>query len=110
MNKIISVVVMNLSTITQRIWMSLATVLAVAVVVAVLLAFLAMGSGFNATLEGAGQDDIAVMIRTGSQTELNSVIMGDEVNLIENAKGISRDDNGPLVSAELYLIVDGANV
>ncbi len=107
MNKVITVVMMNLSSIPQRLWMSLVTVIAIAVVVAVLLAFLAIGDGFRNTVQGTGSDKLAVMIRSGSQAELNSVLMGDQLNLLSTAPGIASDEEGPLVSGELYLIVDG---
>ena len=106
-SQIVSVISMNIRSIPQRFWMSLATVLAVAVVVAVLLAFLAMANGFRTTLQGSGSDQLAVLLRTGSQAEINSVLTREQVNLIAESPGIARDDKGPLVSAELYLIVDG---
>lgn len=106
-SQISSVISMNIRSIPQRLWMSLATILAVAVVVAVLLAFLAMGNGFRTTLQGSGSDELAVLIRSGSQAELNSVLSREQVNLIAESPGIARDEKGPLISAELYLIVDG---
>lgn len=107
LEQIVTVVSMNIRTIPERLWMSLATVLAVAVVVAVLLAFLAMGNGFKATLNGSGSDDLAVIIRTGSQAELNSVIDRESLNIVAESPGIARDERGPLLSGELYLVVDG---
>ncbi|MEM0911193.1 MAG: ABC transporter permease [Pseudomonadota bacterium] len=101
------VIVMNLRSLPRRIWMSLAMVLASAVVVAILLAFLAMARGFEATLEGAGSDDIAFMLRQGSAAELNSSIVKEQVDLLETAPGVMSDGDGPLVSPELYVIVDG---
>lgn len=106
-NQILAVVMMNVRSLPQRFWMSLATVLAVGVVVAVLLAFLSMGNGFVSTVEGTGSDNIAVILRSGSQAELNSVLSRDQVNLVEVAPGIASGENGPLISAELYVIVDG---
>lgn len=106
-NQITAVVMMNLRSLPQRLWMSLATLLAVAVVVAVLLAFLAMGNGFRVTVSGSGSDSLAVVMRKGSQAELNSVLMRDQVNILETAPGIASDAVGPMVSAELYVIVDG---
>lgn len=106
-NQIAAVVVMNLRSLPQRLWMSLATLLAVAVVVAVLLAFLAMGNGFRVTVSGSGSDSLAVVMRKGSQAELNSVLTRDQVNILETAPGIASDAVGPMVSAELYVIVDG---
>ena len=44
-------------------WLSLSTVVAVALVVIVLLAFLAMANGFQRTIAGSGADDIAIVLR-----------------------------------------------
>jgi putative ABC transport system permease protein len=103
----VAVVAMNIRSIPQRLWMSIAMVFASAVVVAVLLAFLAMAKGFEATMESAGSPDVAFFMRQGSSAELNSSISREQVNLIEVAPGIVKDANGPIISAELYVIVDG---
>jgi putative ABC transport system permease protein len=106
--QIFAVTRINLKSIPQRFWLSLSTVIAVALVVVVLLAFLAMANGFQRTLHSAGADDIAVVLRGGSQAEINSSVMRDQVRLIEEGPGIARGADGkPLTSAELYLIVDG---
>lgn len=102
-----AVTVMNIRSLPRRLWMSLAMVLASAVVVAILLAFLAMAKGFEATMNGAGSDGIAIMMREGAAAELNSVVTREQVNLVEESPGIARDAEGPLVSPELYVIVDG---
>lgn len=102
-----AVIVMNIRSLPRRLWMSLAMVFASAVVVAILLAFLAMATGFEATMQSAGSNDVAFFMRTGSAAELNSSASRDQVNLIENAPGIIKDEQGPLVSPELYVIVDG---
>lgn len=102
-----AVVSMNLRSLPNRIWMSLATLLAIAIVVAVLLAFLAMANGFQQTLKGTGSDAIGIVIREGSQAEINSVLSGEVVNIVNTAPGIAHDDQGPLTSGELYVIVDG---
>jgi putative ABC transport system permease protein len=106
--QIFAVTRINLKSIPQRFWLSLSTVIAVALVVVVLLAFLAMANGFQRTLRSAGADDIAVVLRGGSQAEINSSVMREQVRLIEEGPGIARGADGkPLTSAELYLIVDG---
>ncbi|MDF2179449.1 FtsX-like permease family protein [Aliiglaciecola sp. CAU 1673] len=102
-----AVIVMNIRSLPRRLWMSLAMVLASAVVVAVLLAFLAMAKGFEVTLQSAGAKDVAFFLRTGSAAELNSSVTRDQVNLIAEAPGIARSGNSPIVSPELYVIVDG---
>lgn len=102
-----AVISMNIRSLPRRIWMSLAMVLASAVVVAILLAFLAMAKGFQVTLEGAGSDDVAFLMRSGSAAELNSSVSRDQVNIIETAPGLLRDERGVVMSPELYVIVDG---
>lgn len=106
--QITAVTAMNLKSLPKRFWLSLSTVIAVALVVVVLLAFLAMQNGFQQTLASAGAKDVAVILRAGSQSEVASVITQDQVRLIDEAPGIAKGSDGkPLVSAELYLVVDG---
>ena len=106
--QVAAVTLMNLKSLPQRLWLSLSTVVAVALVVIVLLAFLAMGNGFQRTLASAGAEDVAVILRGGSQSEVNSVVTRDQVRLVEEAPGVAKNSDGqPLVSAELYLVVDG---
>ncbi|MEX2963821.1 ABC transporter permease [Microbulbifer sp. TYP-18] len=107
MSQIATVTVMNIRSLPQRLWMSLAMVLASAVVVAILLAFLAMAKGFEATLSGAGSDTIAVLTREGAAAEINSVVTREQVNLVADSPGIAQDAQGADISAELYVIVDG---
>ncbi|MGK0267256.1 MAG: putative ABC transport system permease protein [Maricaulis sp.] len=106
--QIAAVTMMNIRSLPQRAGMSIATVLSIALVTGVLLGFLAMASGFRQTLEGTGSDDVAVILRSGSQAELNSGLGAEQVRLIETAPGVASDAQGhPLVSGELYVIVDG---
>ncbi|SDL75162.1 ABC transporter permease [Maricaulis salignorans] len=107
-DQIAAVTLINLRSIPQRALLSGATVFSIALVVMVLLGFLAMSSGFSKTMQGTGSADVAVMLRTGSQTELNSGLSVDQLRLIEEAPGIARDANDiPIVSGELFVIVDG---
>jgi putative ABC transport system permease protein len=106
--QVIAVTSINLGSIMQRRWLSLSTVIAIALVVIVLLTFLAMANGFQRTIAGSGADDIAMVLRAGSQAEINSTVSRDQVRLIEDGPGIARGSDGkPLISPELYLVVDG---
>jgi putative ABC transport system permease protein len=106
--QIVAVTSINLKSMPQRLWLSVSTIVAVALVVVVLLAFLAMANGFQRTLAGSGADDIAIWLRGGSQAEINSTVTREQVRLIEEGPGIARGPDGkPLVSPELYLVVDG---
>ena len=106
--QVAAVTTINVKSIPQRFWLSLSTVVAIALVVMVLLSFLAMANGFQRTLMSAGAEDVAIVLRGGSQAEINSTVSRDQVRLVEEGPGIARNSEGkPLVSAELYLIVDG---
>jgi len=106
--QVAAVTTINVKSIPQRFWLSLSTIVAVALVVVVLLAFLSMANGFQRTLSGSGAADVAIVLRGGAESEINSVVLRDQVRLIDDAPGIARGPDGkPLVSAELYLTVDG---
>ncbi len=103
----LSVTGVGLSTLTQRLASSAVIVIGIAGVVGVLVAMLAMGDGFQATLQQTGSDDSAIVLRGGSQAELNSVLSRDNINTIEQAPGIARDASGkPIASAELVVVAN----
>ena len=91
----------------QRWGASLVIVVGIAGVVGVLVAMLAMGEGFKATLDKTGGTDSAILLRAGSQAETNSVITRDQVPLISTLPGIAKGTDGkPLASAELSQIIN----
>jgi len=82
-------------------------VVGLAGVVAVFTALLAMSAGFQSTLEATGRDDVALVLRGGSQAELNSGLSRDEATIIKQAPGIARDGSGQAIaSAELMVIAE----
>src|ERR1044072_6553318 len=106
--QVAAVTSINLKSIAQRRWLSLSTVIAIALVVIVLLAFLAMANGFKRSIAGAGADDVAIVLRAGSQIEINSTVSRDQVRLMAYGPGIERVADGKQpISPELYLVVDG---
>jgi putative ABC transport system permease protein len=97
----------GIASLPQRWGASAVIVVGIAGVVGVLVAMLAMGEGFKATLNRTGNDDTAIVLRGGSQSETNSVITRDHVPLISNLAGIARDADGrPLASPELSQVVN----
>ena len=97
---------MNLKTVPSRWGSSSAAVVGVAGVVAVLVAVLSIAEGFRSTMESTGSPDTAVVLRGGSQAEMNSVLTREDTRVIENAPGILRVDGEPAASAELFVVVD----
>lgn len=97
----------GIASLPQRWGASSVIVVGIAGVVGVLVAMLAMGAGFKATLDRTGSDDTAIVLRGGSQAETNSVITRDQVPLISSLPGIRKGADGkPLVSPELSQVVN----
>ena len=91
----------------QRWGASAVIVVGIAGVVGVLVAMLAMGEGFKATLDKTGGQDTAIILRAGSQAETNSVIGRDQVPLIGALAGLAKGADGkPLSSPELSQVVN----
>lgn len=117
-NQFVAVTGMNLRNLPSRLGASLVAVIGIGGVVAVLVSLLSMGEGFRAALDLSGRDDVAMILRGGSTDELSSSIGREQYDVIALAPGIARDGRGPIVSGELYTIVDlpmrstgtGANV
>lgn len=103
----LSVTRVGISTLGQRIGASSVIVIGIAGVVGVLVAMLAMGDGFAATLQQTGSDDTAIVLRGGSAAELNSVLERDSLSVIEQAPGIVHDADGkPVASAEISVVAN----
>ena len=97
----------GISSLPQRWGASMVIVIGIAGVVGVLVAMLAMGEGFQATLKGTGSADTAIILRGGSQAETNSVITRNQIPLVSALAGIARGADGtPLVSPELSQVVN----
>ena len=97
----------NLRSIPQRWAPSLVIVIGLAGVVAVFTALLAMGEGFQSTLQATGSPDSALILRGGSDAELNSALLRDDATLITLAPGIRKGADGkPLASAEMMVITE----
>jgi putative ABC transport system permease protein len=97
----------GIASLPQRWGASSVIIVGIAGVVGVLVAMLAMGEGFSATLNQTGSDNTAIILRGGSQAETNSVITRDQVPLIGTLAGIRKDAGGkPVISPELSQVVN----
>ena len=99
---------MNLRNIPQRWSSSMVAVLGIGGVTLVLVALLSIAAGFKVALEGSGSEDVAIIMRAGSTNELSGGFGVDTVTVVSDAPGIKHDaQNKPLLSPELYVLVDG---
>jgi putative ABC transport system permease protein len=115
--QIVAVTGMNLRNIPQRWSSSLVAVLGIGGVTLVLIALLSIAAGFQAALEGSGSEDVAIIMRAGSTNELSGGFGVDTVTVVSDAPGIRKAAPGklvdaslvnkPILSPELYVLVDG---
>ena len=97
-------IVYNLRSVRAR-WVSaIVAVLGIAGTVGVFIAMLSLARGFKATLVSSGSADNAIIRRDGSTGEIDGVVPLDQVRVIEDAPGIARDGNQPLLSPEVVVI------
>ena len=105
--QILEIVLMNLRTIPQRLGASLVIVIGIAGVVGVFTALFAMAGGIDSTLKSSGDPRNALVLRGGSQAELNSSMDRDTIDIVRQGPGIRKDAEGkPLVSGELIVIAE----
>ncbi|MDH3551739.1 MAG: ABC transporter permease, partial [Gammaproteobacteria bacterium] len=106
MQQIFAVTWLNFLNLSHRVASSSVAVVGVAAVVLVFAAVLSMAKGFERTMTLAGSEDTAIIIRSGSTSELASGLSNEQVLIVETAPGVLRDGDQAVVSAELYVLVD----
>jgi putative ABC transport system permease protein len=106
LSQILAITGLNLRTLPERRGASAATLFGIAGVVAVFVGVLSIAEGFRAAMRSTGAEDIALVMRTGTDSEMMSGIGRDDTEIVKQAPGILRDAEGPIASAELFVIVD----
>ena len=106
MKQILAITGMNIRTILQRSGASIVIIVGIAGSVAVMVSLLAMAEGLNKTISSTGQDDRALIFREGSNSELSSGIAMTDLAIIENTQGIKKSEDGPMIAAEIFTIID----
>jgi putative ABC transport system permease protein len=106
LSQVLSISLVNLRAIPERKGASLSAALGIAGVVLVLTGVLAIAEGFRKAVTATGAPDVAVVLRAGSDSEMNSGLSREETRLIADSPGIARNERGPLASAELFVIID----
>ena len=98
--QIFEITALNLNNLPSRMGSSSVIVVGIAGVVGVLVTLLAMAGGFEAALERGGAPDRAIVLRSGSDSEMTSNISQDAVNIVSSMEEVDTS------SAELYFVVD----
>ncbi len=105
-SQIFAVTQFSMRSLPQRKGSSATAMLGIAGVVAVMVGVLSIAQGVLRAMESSVGEDNAIVLRSGSDTEMMSGLGGDEARIIAEAPGIARDETGPLASAELFVIIN----
>jgi putative ABC transport system permease protein len=106
LSQVVSVALFNLRSLPERKGAAVAAAVGIAGVVAVLVGVLAIAEGFRRAMVFSGSPDVAIVMRSGADSEMTSGLSREETRLIADAPGVARNARGPMASAELFVIID----
>ena len=101
----VTIIGLSLRSLPQRAGSSVVAVVGITGVVITFVAVLSIAEGFNAVMANAGSPDTAIVMRGGSNAELNSALPLESTRIIIDAPGVRRGEGGPQASAELFVVV-----
>ncbi len=94
----------NVRSVKARWTSTIVAVVGIAGTVGVFVAMLSLARGFKATLVSSGSADNALITRAGATSEMTSGVSIDSVKVIQDAPGIARGAEGPLLTPEAVLM------
>jgi putative ABC transport system permease protein len=106
LSQVASVTRFGLLSIPQRRGSVGAAVIGIGGVVAVLVGVLSIAAGFQKAMTASGAPDAAIVLRSGADSEMVSGFGREETRVIADAPGLARGPEGPLSSAELFVIIN----
>lgn len=104
--QIVSVTAFSLRSLPQRLGSSLTALLGIAGVVAVMVAVLSIAQGVLQTMASSAGENNVIVLRSGANTEMMSGLSGDDARIVAEAPGVARNAQGPIVSPELFVIIN----
>src|SRR5215470_10128546 len=94
----------NFRSVKARWTSAIVAVLGIAGTVGVFVAMLSLARGFKTTLVSSGSPDNAIIMRAGATSELTGGVSLDAVKIAQDAPGIARGSEGPLVTPEIVIV------
>jgi putative ABC transport system permease protein len=67
---------------------------------------LSIAQGFRAAMTTAGDPATVIVMRAGTDSEMSSILLRESTQIVKDAPGVARGANGPVASAELFVIVN----
>ena len=90
----------------QRRGSVIAAIIGTAGVVGVFVGVLSMAAGFKRAMAASASPNSAIVLRSGADSEMVSGFGREETRIIADKPGLARRSDGPLSSAELFVIID----
>ncbi len=95
----------NLRNITVRKSSTLATAFTIGLTVGVFLMVMALARGIDLTLTSSGEPLNVIVLREGSNAELNSSVTREQLNDLIYLEGVEREGDKPLAAAEIMTLI-----
>jgi putative ABC transport system permease protein len=106
LRQVVAVTLFNLASLRHRSLSSLVVMVGVAGVVLVLIGVLSIATGFRKTLDSTGDPENVMVLRAGSDAEMNSGLSLETTRIIGDAPQLARLESRGVASAELFVIID----
>ena len=97
---------LSLQTLPERKGAALSAVFGIAGVVAVLVGVLSIAQGIRLMVQNSGEPENAIVLRSGSDSEMMSGLGGPQTEIVADAPGIARYAGGAMASPELFVIIN----
>ena len=97
-------VIYNFRSVKARWTSAIVAVVGIAGTVGVFIAMLSLARGFKATLVSSGSPDNAIVMRAGATSEMTGGVDISAVKVVQDAPGIARGADGPLLTPEVVLV------
>ncbi len=105
-SQVAAVTQFGLLSVPQRLGSVAAATFGIAGVVAVLVGVLSIAAGFRRAMQASSSPDAALVLRSGADSEMVSGFSRENTRIIGDAPGVARTADGPLASAELFVIIN----
>jgi len=105
-SQVVSVTQFSIRSLPQRMGSSVAALLGIAGVVAVMVGVLSIAQGVLKTMQSSAGDSNAIVLRSGADSEMMSGLGGEDTRIIAEAPGIARNESGAIASPELFVIIN----
>nr|WP_243436233.1 ABC transporter permease [Acanthopleuribacter pedis] len=106
MEQVLAILMFSLRTVPQRLGSVLTAVFGITGVVMVMVGVLSIGEGYKKTMKASGDPAVAMVLRSGADTEMMSGLSRQDTRIIKDHPAIKQVDGTPAAAAELFVIIN----